>query len=46
LVPQLYLRQRAKWVRGLVMQSDDLPGFCEENGYHLHGDPWLEERYA
>ena len=46
LVPHLYFWKSAKWVRGLVMQSDDVPGFWEENGYHLHGDPWREERYA
>ncbi len=46
LVPHLYFWKSAKWVRGLVMQSDDTPGFWEENGYNLHGDPWREERYA
>ena len=46
LVPHLYFWKSAKWVRGLVMQDDDYPGFWEENGYHLHGDPWREERYA
>ncbi len=46
LVPHLYFWKSAKWVRGLVMQSDDDPGFWEQYGYHLHGDPWREERYA
>ncbi|WP_435748777.1 sulfite oxidase-like oxidoreductase [Microbacterium sp. PMB16] len=46
LVPHLYFWKSAKWVRGLVMQNDDEPGFWEENGYNLHGDPWREERYA
>lgn len=46
LVPHLYFWKSAKWVRGLVMQDDDEPGFWEQNGYHLHGDPWREERYA
>jgi DMSO/TMAO reductase YedYZ molybdopterin-dependent catalytic subunit len=27
------------------MMPDDEPGFWEQNGYHLHGDPWREERY-
>ena len=27
-----------------LMPSDD-PGFWEQNGYNLHGDPWAEERY-
>ncbi|WP_127791738.1 molybdopterin-dependent oxidoreductase [Agromyces sp. LHK192] len=45
LVPHLYFWKSAKWVRGLVTMPDDDPGFWEQNGYHLHGDPWLEERY-
>ncbi|HWI33070.1 MAG TPA: molybdopterin-dependent oxidoreductase, partial [Lapillicoccus sp.] len=45
LVPHLYFWKSAKWVRGLVMMPDDEPGFWEQSGYHLHGDPWLEERY-
>ncbi|MFL1377753.1 molybdopterin-dependent oxidoreductase [Nocardiopsis protaetiae] len=46
LVPHLYFWKSAKWVRGLVMHSEDDPGFWEENGYHLHGDPWREERHS
>jgi DMSO/TMAO reductase YedYZ molybdopterin-dependent catalytic subunit len=45
LVPHLYFWKSAKWVRGLTMQDHDDPGFWEQNGYHLHGDPWREERY-
>jgi DMSO/TMAO reductase YedYZ molybdopterin-dependent catalytic subunit len=45
LVPHLYFWKSAKWVRALVMQRDDEPGFWEQNGYHLYGDPWLEQRY-
>ena len=45
LVPHLYFWQSAKWVRGLVMQPRDDPGFWEQNGYNMHGDPWREERY-
>src|SRR5947207_1136279 len=22
------------------------PGFWEQNGYHMHADPWREERYS
>jgi DMSO/TMAO reductase YedYZ molybdopterin-dependent catalytic subunit len=32
-------------VRGLEMMAEDEPGFWEQNGYHLRGDPWKEERY-
>ena len=45
LVPHLYFWKSAKWVRGLVLHHHDDPGFWEQNGYHLHGDPWTEERY-
>ncbi len=45
LVPALYFWKSAKWVRGLVMTQNDEPGFWEQNGYHMHGDPWTEERY-
>ncbi len=45
LVPHLYFWKSAKWVRGIVLQTHDDPGFWEQNGYHRHGDPWTEERY-
>ena len=45
LVPHLYFWKSAKWVRGMRMLPSDEPGFWEQNGYHLRGDPWLEERY-
>ena len=46
LVPHLYFWKSAKWIRGLVMEESDKPGFWEQYGYNLHGDPWLEERYS
>jgi len=24
----------------------DRAGYWEKNGYHMHGDPWREERYG
>ncbi|KQP71190.1 molybdopterin-binding protein [Microbacterium sp. Leaf288] len=45
LVPHLYFWKSAKWVRGLTLMQDDEPGFWEQNGYNMHGDPWTEERY-
>lgn len=45
IVPHLYFWKSAKWVRGIVMQEFDSPGFWEQNGYHMYGDPWREERY-
>lgn len=46
LVPHLYLWKSAKWVRGLELLEEDMPGFWEQNGYHMRGDPWKEERYG
>ncbi|MFC5503290.1 molybdopterin-dependent oxidoreductase [Lysinimonas soli] len=45
LVPKLYFWKSAKWVNGLTLMDRDDPGFWESAGYHLHGDPWKEERY-
>jgi len=46
LVPHLYLWKSAKWVRGFTLLDADVPGFWEQNGYHMRGDPWKEERYG
>jgi DMSO/TMAO reductase YedYZ molybdopterin-dependent catalytic subunit len=45
LEPHLYLWKSAKWLRGLMMLPENEPGFWESAGYHMHGDPWTEERY-
>lgn len=45
LVPHLYFWKSAKWVRGVTLQKEEHPGFWESNGYNMHGDPWLEQRY-
>jgi DMSO/TMAO reductase YedYZ molybdopterin-dependent catalytic subunit len=45
LVPHLYFWKSAKWVRGLQMLPKDEPGFWEQNGYNIYGDPWKEQRY-
>ena len=46
VVPSRYFWKSAKWVRGLLIQSRDEPGFWESLGYHNRGDQWLEERYS
>jgi DMSO/TMAO reductase YedYZ molybdopterin-dependent catalytic subunit len=46
VVPQLYFWKSAKWVNGLEFMAEDKRGFWEEGGYHIHGDPWKEERYG
>jgi DMSO/TMAO reductase YedYZ molybdopterin-dependent catalytic subunit len=46
LVPHLYFWKSAKWVRGLQLRDTEVPGFWENYGYHIYGDPWREQRYA
>jgi DMSO/TMAO reductase YedYZ molybdopterin-dependent catalytic subunit len=46
VVPHLYFWKSAKWVRGFEFLADDQPGFWEQYGYHMRGDPWKEERYS
>jgi DMSO/TMAO reductase YedYZ molybdopterin-dependent catalytic subunit len=45
VVPRLYAWKSAKWVRAIEFLETDRQGFWERNGYHNHGDPWLEERF-
>jgi DMSO/TMAO reductase YedYZ molybdopterin-dependent catalytic subunit len=45
LVPHLYFWKSAKWIRRIAFHENDSPGFWESLGYHLHGDPWREQRY-
>jgi DMSO/TMAO reductase YedYZ molybdopterin-dependent catalytic subunit len=46
LVPRLYLWKSAKWIRAIELRTTDAPGFWEQNGYHMHGDPWQEQRFG
>lgn len=46
LVPHLYFWKSAKWINGIELMAQDVPGFWESNGYHIYGDPWREERYS
>jgi DMSO/TMAO reductase YedYZ molybdopterin-dependent catalytic subunit len=46
VVPRLYFWKSAKWVRGLEFLDVNPPGFWEQNGYHMHADPWRQERYS
>lgn len=45
IVPHLYAWKSVKWVRGLELLSKDQAGFWEQNGYHMRGDPFKEERF-
>jgi DMSO/TMAO reductase YedYZ molybdopterin-dependent catalytic subunit len=46
IVPQLYAWKSAKWVAGVEFRETDKAGFWEQNGYHMRGNPWQEERFA
>ena len=46
VVPHLYFWKSPKWLRGLELRSSDAPGFWERNGYHMYGDPFLEQRFS
>lgn len=46
ILPKLYLWKSAKWLRRMTFLDQDAPGYWEQRGYHMHGDPWLEERYG
>ncbi len=45
VVPHLYAWKSVKWVRGIELRAADAPGFWEQNGYHIYGDPWNEQRF-
>jgi DMSO/TMAO reductase YedYZ molybdopterin-dependent catalytic subunit len=45
VVPELYAWKSVKWVRGLEFMEKDAPGFWEQNGYHIYGDPFKEQRF-
>ncbi len=46
VVPRLYAWKSAKWVKSIELLDRDQAGFWERNGYHMRGDPWLEERFG
>jgi DMSO/TMAO reductase YedYZ molybdopterin-dependent catalytic subunit len=46
IVPRLYAWKSAKWLSELEFLPSDRAGFWENNGYHMRGDPWAEERYG
>jgi len=41
----LFLEER-QMGEGLTLMPHDKPGFWEGLGYHIYGDPWLEQRYS
>jgi len=46
IVPHLYAWKSVKWVRGFDLLPVDQPGFWEQNGYNMYGDPFKEQRYS
>ncbi|HEY3823612.1 MAG TPA: sulfite oxidase-like oxidoreductase [Bryobacteraceae bacterium] len=46
IVPQLYAWKSAKWIEAIELLQQDRAGFWESNGYHMHGDPWKEQRHV
>lgn len=46
VVPHLYAWKSVKWVRGIEFMKQDAPGFWEENGYNMYGDPFREQRFS
>jgi len=46
IVPHLYAWKSVKWLRGMEFLDHDVAGFWEQNGYHMYGDPWREQRFS
>lgn len=41
-----YFWKSAKWLKGLEFIEHERAGFWENNGFHLHADPFLEQRFS
>jgi DMSO/TMAO reductase YedYZ molybdopterin-dependent catalytic subunit len=46
VVPKRYAWKSAKWLTGLEFSKHNTRGFWEVRGYHIHGEPFGEERYS
>jgi DMSO/TMAO reductase YedYZ molybdopterin-dependent catalytic subunit len=46
VVPKRYAWKSAKWLTGLRFSDRNERGFWEQRGYHVHGEPFGEERYS
>ena len=46
VVPKRYAWKSAKWLKGLELTQRHERGYWEVRGYHVHADPWREERYS
>ena len=45
VVPHLYAWKSAKWLRAWSSSTATGPGYWEQVGYHMYGDPFKEQRY-
>ena len=46
VVPKRYAWKSAKWLTGLEFTDVNRRGFWEVRGYHVHAEPFAEERYS
>ena len=46
VVPKRYAWKSAKWLTGLEFSDRNRRGFWEVRGYHVHAEPFGEERYS
>ena len=46
VVPKRYAWKSAKWLTALEFAERNRRGFWEERGYHVHAEPFAEERYS
>jgi DMSO/TMAO reductase YedYZ molybdopterin-dependent catalytic subunit len=46
VVPKRYAWKSAKWLTGLEFSATNTRGFWEVRGYHIHAEPFAEERYS
>jgi DMSO/TMAO reductase YedYZ molybdopterin-dependent catalytic subunit len=46
VVPKRYAWKSAKWLTGLEFADHNRRGFWEVRGYHIHAEPFAEERYS
>lgn len=44
VVPHLYFWKSAKWIKSITFLDEERRGYWEV-GYHIRGDPWLQQRY-
>ncbi|WP_163103379.1 sulfite oxidase-like oxidoreductase [Peribacillus alkalitolerans] len=46
IIPHLYFWKSVKWLRGIEFIKENKPGFWEQNGFHINGNPFKEERFS